>query len=103
MRSLETGKAFGSEVREGPDSEQADHAHAGPSQLHTLAMVNGYSVADIHEMTSIDPWFLEQMKEVVDFEAGLPGPRWLPPERRCSAPPSGSASAIPAWPSHGAW
>ena len=27
---------------------------------------------DIHEMTSIDRWFLEQMKEVIDFEAELP-------------------------------
>ena len=34
-------------------------------------MANGFSVADIHEMTSIDPWFLEQMKEVVDFEGEL--------------------------------
>ena len=26
---------------------------------------------EIHELTSIDPWFLRQMKEVVDFEGGL--------------------------------
>src|SRR4029077_14890706 len=25
----------------------------------------------IHELTSIDPWFLEQIKEVVDFEVAL--------------------------------
>jgi carbamoyl-phosphate synthase large subunit len=34
-------------------------------------MANGYSVEEIHELTSIDPWFLEQMKEVVDFEGEL--------------------------------
>jgi carbamoyl-phosphate synthase large subunit len=28
-------------------------------------------VEQIHEMTAIDPWFLEQIKEVVDFEAEL--------------------------------
>ncbi len=37
MRSLETGKAFGSEkLRQEPDRQQADHAHAGPPQLHPL-------------------------------------------------------------------
>src|SRR6185437_2903533 len=33
-----------------------------------------YTVEDVHEMTSIDRWFLEQVKEVVDFEKEL---TWL--------------------------
>src|SRR5262249_9513931 len=36
-----------------------------------FAIAQGYSVEDIHEMTSIDRWFLEQVKEVVDFEKEL--------------------------------
>ena len=69
IRSLETGKAFG--------SEKFDKASIAkklitptPDRLNYIrfAMANGYSVADIHELTSIDPWFLEQMQEVVDFE-----------------------------------
>ena len=35
---------------------------------------------EIHELTAIDPWFLEQMKEVVDFEVELARPR-LPGRR----------------------
>ena len=72
MRSLETGKAFG--------TEKLDAALISnklitptPDRLNYVrfAMASGYSVADIHELTSIDPWFLEQMKEVVDFETSL--------------------------------
>jgi carbamoyl-phosphate synthase large subunit len=72
MRSLETGKAFG--------SEKFDKALVTPrlitptpDRLNYIryAMANGYGVQDIHELTSIDPWFLEQIKEVVDFERDL--------------------------------
>ena len=74
MRSLETGKAFG--------AEKFDKALV-PNKLITptpdrlnyirFALGIGYSVADIHELTSIEPWFLEQMKEVVDLEAEIAG------------------------------
>jgi carbamoyl-phosphate synthase large subunit len=35
------------------------------------AMKMGWTVQQIHELTNIDPWFLAQMKELVDFEAQL--------------------------------
>jgi carbamoyl-phosphate synthase large subunit len=72
MRSLETGKAFG--------AEKFDKALIAsklitptPDRLGYIrfAMAAGYTVEDIHEMTAIDPWFLAQMKEVVDFEVHL--------------------------------
>ncbi len=72
IRSLETGKAFG--------AEKFDEALVAqklitptPDRLNYIrfAMAQGYTVAQIQELTSIDPWFLEQMKEVVDFEATL--------------------------------
>ena len=72
IRSLETGRAFG--------SEKFDKALI-PQKLITptpdrlsyirFALASGHPVAEIHEWTSIDPWFLEQIKEVVDFEAEL--------------------------------
>ena len=74
MRSLETGKAFG--------SEKLDKNLIGnklitptPDRLNYIrfAMASGYGVEDIHELTAIDRWFLTQMKEVVDFEGGLTG------------------------------
>jgi carbamoyl-phosphate synthase large subunit len=35
------------------------------------AILCGMSEADIHEATRIDPWFLRQIKEIVDMEASL--------------------------------
>jgi carbamoyl-phosphate synthase large subunit len=70
MRSLETGRAFGSEKLDKNLITQKLITPT-PDRLAYIrfAMTNGYSVADIHELTSIDAWFLEQLKEVVDFEA----------------------------------
>ncbi|MGA2120192.1 MAG: carbamoyl-phosphate synthase large subunit [Bryobacteraceae bacterium] len=72
MRSLETGKAFGTEKLD-PALISNKLITPTPDRLNYVrfAMASGYSVADIHELTSIDPWFLEQMKEVVDFEIAL--------------------------------
>jgi carbamoyl-phosphate synthase large subunit len=65
MRSLETGKAFGSEKYD-PALISQKLITPTPDRLGYIrfALANGYSVDDIHEMTSIDRWFLEQMKEV---------------------------------------
>jgi len=31
----------------------------------------GFTVEDVAELTKIDPWFLRNMKEIVDFSAQL--------------------------------
>jgi carbamoyl-phosphate synthase large subunit len=73
MRSLETGKAFGSEKLDKNLIAQKLITPT-PDRLNYLrfALANGYTIAEVHDLTSIDPWFLEQVKEVVDFEAQLP-------------------------------
>ena len=72
MRSLETGKAFGVEKMD-PALIVNKLITPTPDRLNYVrfALASGYGVAEIHELTSIDPWFLEQMKEVVDFEGAL--------------------------------
>lgn len=35
------------------------------------AFYAGFSVPEIHDITKIDPWFLEQLKQIVDLEAEL--------------------------------
>src|SRR4051794_40503764 len=72
MRSLETGKAFGSEKYD-PALINQKLITPTPDRLNYVryAMQQGYTVAEIQELTAIDPWFLEQMKEVVDFEQQL--------------------------------
>jgi carbamoyl-phosphate synthase large subunit len=72
LRSLETGKAFG--------SEELDK-NLIPQKLITptpdrfnyirFAFESGYTAAEIHEMTSIDPWFLRQIEEVIRFQPDL--------------------------------
>jgi carbamoyl-phosphate synthase large subunit len=77
IRSLETGRAFGSEKLDKNLITQKLITPT-PDRLNYIrfAMANGYSAAEIHELTSVDPWFLEQVKEVVDFEARLGQASW---------------------------
>ncbi len=72
LRSLETGKAFGSEKLD-PSLISQKLITPTPDRLNYVrfAFAQGYSIDDVREMTSIDRWFLEQIKEVVDFEAEL--------------------------------
>src|SRR5947209_2044160 len=70
IRSLETGRAFGSEKFDaGLIAKKLITPTPDRLGYIRFAMASGYTVEDIHEFTAIDPWFLEQMKEVVDFEA----------------------------------
>ncbi len=69
IRSLETGKKFGSEtydVRQIPKKLITPT----PDRLNYLrfAFASGYTVEQVHEMTAIDPWFLEQLRQIVQFE-----------------------------------
>jgi carbamoyl-phosphate synthase large subunit len=36
-------------------------------------MVAGFTIEEIFNLTKIDPWFLVQIKEIVDFEEELAG------------------------------
>ena len=72
IRSLETGKKFGS------DSFDVNLIPKmlitpTPERLRYLrfALEQGYTVEQIHDMTAIDPWFLEQMREIVAYDAVL--------------------------------
>jgi carbamoyl-phosphate synthase large subunit len=72
LRSLETGKAFGSEKLDKNLIPQKLITPT-PDRFNYLrfAFESGYTAGEIHEMTSIDPWFLEQVEEVVRFQGEL--------------------------------
>ena len=72
IRSLETGKKFGSETYD-VNLIPKKLITPTPDRLNYLrfALANGFSVADIHDMTAIDPWFLEQLRQIVAFEQSL--------------------------------
>jgi carbamoyl-phosphate synthase large subunit len=72
MRSLETGKAASAEVYD-ESLIPKRLITATPERLGYIrfAFERGYSVAQIHEMTAIDPWFLEQVRAAVAYEKEL--------------------------------
>ncbi len=69
IRSLETGRAAGSESYD-PKLIPQKLITPGPDRVAytRFALEQGHSVREIAEMTRIDPWFLQQMKEVADLE-----------------------------------
>jgi carbamoyl-phosphate synthase large subunit len=72
IRSLETGKKFGSDSFDKNLIPQKLITPT-PDRLSYLkfAFAQGFTAEEIHEMTSIDPWFLEQLRQIVAFEEGL--------------------------------
>ncbi len=72
VRSLETGKKYESEKF---DSELISQKLITPTpdrfNYIRFAFSEGYTVKQIAEMTRIDPWFLHQIKTLVDFQADL--------------------------------
>ncbi|HEX3682474.1 MAG TPA: carbamoyl-phosphate synthase large subunit [Bryobacteraceae bacterium] len=74
MRSLETGKASGASNLDAalipkrlitPNPERLEYVR--------FAFAQNYTVEQVHEMTSIDRWFLEQVREIVTLEQSLRG------------------------------
>jgi carbamoyl-phosphate synthase large subunit len=67
VRSLETGKDPGSEKI---DKDLIRHKLATPTPDRIpyllYAIANGFSVPDLVDLTHIDPWFLNEMKEITD-------------------------------------
>jgi len=74
IRSLETGKKFGSESFDVNLIPQKLITPT-PDRLGYLrfAFRSGYTAERIHEMTAIDPWFLDQVRQTVEFETSLEG------------------------------
>jgi len=75
MRSLETGQAGLEDPTAPLEGEALMHALVTPSPdrlLHVKhALAQGMSVEQLHELTRIDPWFLENIRELVETEAML--------------------------------
>lgn len=75
VRSLETGR-FG--IWDGQESIKDDELEkmlSNPNQDRLFyiaeALVRGYSTGKINELTYIDPWFIDQIKQIVDFKNEL--------------------------------
>src|SRR5213593_2199314 len=68
VRSLETGKEPGSEVID-KDRIRQKLITPTPDRIPYLlhAVGNGFSIDELVELTHIDPWFLNEMKEITDL------------------------------------
>ncbi|MBZ5675225.1 MAG: carbamoyl-phosphate synthase large subunit [Acidobacteriia bacterium] len=72
MRSLETGKADGA-VTFQDDLIEPRLITPNPDRLGYIrfAFERGYTEEQVHTLTSIDPWFLRQVREMVDLERDM--------------------------------
>ncbi len=69
MRSLETGKSDGA-VKFSEDLIEPRLITPNPDRLGYIrfAFERGYTDEQVHALTSIDPWFLREVREMVDLE-----------------------------------
>jgi carbamoyl-phosphate synthase large subunit len=81
LRSLETGLAGLDEIviEGGPNTLNAELARPTPDRLRVIAQAlrQGVETDEIQRITAYDPWFLEQIRELIETEAevrrdGLP-------------------------------
>ncbi|MBU3666751.1 MAG: carbamoyl-phosphate synthase large subunit [Chthoniobacterales bacterium] len=85
LRSLETGRAgFGADGKDEPprredgsvDVEELEHRIRIPTaeRIFSLrhALMAGWTVEKIHEITAIDPWFLRGLAKIVEQEQTFP-------------------------------
>ncbi len=74
LRSLETGKSSNAQALD-PNLIAKRLITPNPDRLDYIrfAFAQNYSVEQVHEMTKIDPWFLQQVAEVVAEEQALAG------------------------------
>ena len=79
LRSLEVGRfGFGGDREEVlPDLEKIKYSLRVPNPDRVFSIRDGFlsglSVQAIFELTNIDPWFLQKMREITDVELSLKG------------------------------
>ncbi|MBN2848804.1 MAG: carbamoyl phosphate synthase large subunit, partial [Coriobacteriia bacterium] len=78
MRSLENGRAgLGSDGKDSFDEDHFDRYLARPNEHRPFyiaeALRRGRDVAELAELTGVDPWFVEQVRRSVEVEAEIRG------------------------------
>ncbi|MEK6673313.1 MAG: carbamoyl-phosphate synthase large subunit, partial [Nitrospirota bacterium] len=70
LRSLETGSYGFEEIKASADEIKARLKIPNSDRIWYLAQAlrNGMSVDEIHELTWIDPWFLNHVREIIEME-----------------------------------
>ena len=73
LRGLEVGVDGLNQKTTDREKLQIELGEPGPERIWYVgdAFAQGFSLEEVHILTSIDPWFLAQIKEIVDIELAL--------------------------------
>ncbi len=73
LRGLEVGVDGLNQMTRDRETLEKELGDPGPERIWYVgdAFENGFSLDEVHRLTHIDPWFLSQIKEIVDLEMEL--------------------------------
>ena len=73
LRGLEVGVDGLNQKTTDREKLQVELGEPGPERIWYVgdAFAQGFSLEEVHNITHIDPWFLSQIKEIVDIELAL--------------------------------
>ena len=73
LRCLEVGVDGLNQKTIDRETLQVELAEPGPERIWYVgdAFDKGFTLDEVHQLTKIDPWFLQQIKEIVDVELAL--------------------------------
>ena len=73
LRGLEVGVDGLNQKTRDRETLEKELGNPGPERIWYVgdAFENGFTLEDVHRLTHIDPWFLSQIKEIVDLEMEL--------------------------------
>ncbi len=73
LRGLEVGADGLNQKTTDRETIERELGEPGPERIWYVgdAFENGLALEDVHRLTKIDPWFLEQIKQIVDLEMEL--------------------------------
>jgi carbamoyl-phosphate synthase large subunit len=73
LRGLEVGVDGLNQKTRDRETLERELGEPGPERIWYVgdAFENGFSMEEVHRLTHIDPWFLAQIKEIVDLEMEL--------------------------------
>src|SRR6266496_6205791 len=73
LRGLEIGVDGLNQRTRDRETLERELGEPGPERIWYVgdAFENGFTLEEVHRLTHIDPWFLAQIKEIVDLEMDL--------------------------------
>ena len=79
LRGLEVGVDGMNEKTQDREVIEEELGEPGPDRIWYVgdAFAQGFTLEEVHQLTRIDPWFLSQIKEIVDIELWLEGSQTL--------------------------